>query len=54
MLANPLLDRAVERPGSLTRGDAGQLLAEAARLGLTRSELREAIRHELDGSGGAS
>ncbi|MGQ0702054.1 MAG: GntR family transcriptional regulator, partial [Gemmatimonadales bacterium] len=30
------------------------LLGEAARLGLTRNELREAIRHELDGSGGAS
>lgn len=30
MLANPLLDRAVERPGSLTRGDAGQLLTDCA------------------------
>ena len=28
---------------------ARQLLAEAARYGLSRQELREAIRHELDG-----
>jgi len=28
---------------------ARRLLAEAARLGLSRQELREAIRHELDG-----
>lgn len=30
------------------------LLGEAARLGLTRHDLREAIKHELDGSGGHS
>ncbi len=29
---------------------ARQLLADAARFGLTRQELREAIRHEMDGS----
>lgn len=32
---------------------ARELLAASARLGLTRTELREALRHELDGRGGA-
>jgi GntR family transcriptional regulator len=36
---------------SQARRLARQMLADAARFGLSRQELREAIRHELDGGG---
>jgi len=43
--------RARERTAQARRLARG-MLAEAARLGLSRPELRDAIRHELDGKGG--
>ncbi|HEY4101272.1 MAG TPA: GntR family transcriptional regulator [Gemmatimonadales bacterium] len=46
----PVESRSRERVAQARRL-ARQMLADAARLGLSRQELREAIRHELDGGG---
>jgi GntR family transcriptional regulator len=46
----PVESRSRERVAQAQRL-ARQMLADAARLGLSRQELREAIRHELDGGG---